>query len=240
MILETSGYWIMAKKPDVTNNTVTWNQLGVVLLVVIALLSIVGTLFKGSIDTGFDSIKSQIRDLKDTELKNIKESISDVKGALERRMDKLDDRLTRMEFPPFKEKAASAGIKTSMAEFKQYQTKAASLGIVAPEYFPVRLNMGFNIASQGVLTDGTPYNLVYTVREVQKDAIQIVFDGSIGANKFVKNVIKLPLKIGYQISLNRFVGQMVGRTLPELTLAILARPTENTLILASGSPSTSS
>jgi hypothetical protein len=199
---------------------------------------------KTTLESEIKVVTNEMQGLKTGELKNIKDSVVELKTSLQKQLDKLDERLSRLEFPQFREKASAAGIQTSLAEFKQYQVKAASLGLSAPEYLPIRLYGGFSITSRGVLTDGTVYNLTYTIAEVQKDTITLYLGGFIERNgsrvNLARNRFDFPVKVGHKIPLNKIIGRMFGVSLPELTLAILAQPTPETLILASGSPTGSS
>lgn len=117
---------IMAKKPDLTN-MVTWTQLGIVLSFAVVVLGVAVTVFKMSVDTGLTSVQAEIKNLRDAGV--------DLKTSLEKRIDKLDDRLARIEFPPFSQSRKWVGLSPPLLSLRVTSSGPHRWGLSTPLIF---------------------------------------------------------------------------------------------------------
>jgi hypothetical protein len=208
---------------------VTWGQFKTLWSAGILLFVALAGLIYWNTRNNFVSIENSIGELKS----DTKTAIGDQKTDIGKRIDRLEDRILRLEYPQFSSKAATAGLKPSFREFKSYKAKAESLGIRNPELMPVKLAHGFTIQTEGIFSDGTVYSLSCRFLKIEGDEVSFSLDGHVGTKILNGNVLGFSLKEGSRTPLTKAIES--SRRVPQIWIAVLARPTEETVILASGS-----
>lgn len=158
------------------------------------LFGIIGEIYRQSIKEGLTSIQTSVTDLRDI-------TIRDLKTDLGKRMDGLENRIARFEYPAFRQKATSAGLNPSFNDFKSLLNKAAASGLSNPTFVPINFSQPAE-KHQPVVYDAQEaggYNLEFKVTEITKDKIQFLVNGTVGGVTLKNGRITLPMKIGSQL-----------------------------------------
>ena len=231
----TSDLSMAQSKTDETK-FVTWGQLGVFLTVVLVLLGVIGALYRDGINTQLQTLNNNVTTF-GNKIGELDKTITGKFGDLDRKLDALNNRVARFEYPEFQKKAARAGVPVTFQNFKMLQAKADDFGLTDRSLVPIRLNAGFKFADEGVL-HGTHYKLDLKITDIKQDTISFTVDGSIDGLTFESVEISIPLRPNTPTSLTAVLTQWTKRPLPNIWVAVLGQPTKDTAVLASGSTTT--